>query len=89
MLAKLTANNRITLPKDVVANFPDTSYFEVEIINGQIVLTPQRIQHADAVRAKLASKGGHHAGCRRCGSMGAPLIATYPRYCIAVPRTDQ
>jgi hypothetical protein len=57
MLAKLTSKNQLTLPKDVVSNFPNTSYFEVETINGQIVLTPVRIQRADAVRAKLASLG--------------------------------
>ena len=31
-----------------------TDYFEVEARNGQIVLTPVRIQRANAVRAKLA-----------------------------------
>ena len=29
-------------------------YFEIETRNGQVVLTPVRIQRADAVRAKLA-----------------------------------
>jgi hypothetical protein len=57
MLAKLTSKNQLTLPKDVVSNFPDTSYFEVETVNGQIVLTPVRFQRVDAVRIKLASLG--------------------------------
>jgi hypothetical protein len=57
MLAKLSSKNQITLPKEVVSSLPETSYFEVEAINGQIVLTPARIQRADAVRAKLASLG--------------------------------
>ena len=30
-------------------------YFEVEAKDGQIILTPVRIQRADAVRAKLAA----------------------------------
>lgn len=30
------------------------TYFEVKAENGQIVLTPVRIQRADAVRSKLA-----------------------------------
>lgn len=57
MLAKLTSKNQLTLPKEVVANFLGTSYFEVETVNGQIILTPARIQRADAVRAKLAELG--------------------------------
>lgn len=32
----------------------EVEYFEVETRNGQVVLTPVRIQRADAVRAKLA-----------------------------------
>ena len=31
-----------------------TEYFEVQAKDGQIILTPVRIQRADAVRAKLA-----------------------------------
>lgn len=31
-----------------------SEYFNVEVRNGQIVLTPVRIQRADAMRAKLA-----------------------------------
>lgn len=57
MLAKLTAKNQLTLPKEVVSGFPGATYFEVEAANGQIVLTPVRIQRADAVRAKLAELG--------------------------------
>lgn len=57
MLAKLTSKNQLTLPKEVIAGFPDTTYFEIEAANGQIVLTPVRMQRADAVRAKLAALG--------------------------------
>jgi bifunctional DNA-binding transcriptional regulator/antitoxin component of YhaV-PrlF toxin-antitoxin module len=57
MLAKLTSKNQLTLPKEVVASLGDSPYFEVEVINGQLVLTPVRMQRADAVRAKLASLG--------------------------------
>lgn len=57
MLAKLTAKNQLTLPKEVVSGFPGTTYFEIEAANGQIVLTPVRMQRADAVRAKLAKLG--------------------------------
>jgi hypothetical protein len=34
-----------------------TEYFDVEVRQGQIVLTPVRIQRGDAVRAKLAELG--------------------------------
>ena len=54
MLAKLTAKNQLTLPKSVTADVGPAEYFDVETRNGQIVLTPVRIQRGDAVRAKLA-----------------------------------
>lgn len=54
MLAKLTAKNQLTLPKRVTDAVGATDYFEVEARNGRIILTPVRIQRADAVRAKLA-----------------------------------
>lgn len=54
MLAKLTAKNQLTLPKAAIEAVGATEYFEVETRDGVIVLTPVRIQRADAVRAKLA-----------------------------------
>lgn len=54
MLAKLTAKNQLTLPKAATAAVGPVEYFEVETRDGVIVLTPVRIQRADAVRAKLA-----------------------------------
>jgi translation initiation factor IF-1 len=54
MLAKLTAKNQLTLPKSITNAVGATEYFEVEAINGKIVLTPVRLQRGDAVRAKLA-----------------------------------
>jgi hypothetical protein len=54
MLAKITSKNQLTLPKSITAAVGPAEYFEVETRNGQIVLTPVRIQRADAVRAKLA-----------------------------------
>lgn len=53
MLAKITAKNQLTLPKAATNAVEATDYFEVEVIDGRIVLTPVRIQRADAVRAKL------------------------------------
>jgi len=54
MLAKITAKNQLTLPKAVTNAVGPAEYFEVEARDGQIILTPVRIQRADAVRAKLA-----------------------------------
>jgi len=54
MLAKVTAKNQLTLPRAVTAAVGDSTYYEVEARNGQIVLTPVRIQRANAVREKLA-----------------------------------
>ncbi len=57
MLAKLTSKNQLTLPKAVVADFQGSEYFDVTKENGRIVLTPVRVNRADAVRAKLAALG--------------------------------
>jgi translation initiation factor IF-1 len=54
MLAKITAKNQLTLPKAVTQAVGASEYFDVEVSNGRIVLTPVRIQRGDAVRAKLA-----------------------------------
>ena len=57
MLAKLTSKNQLTLPKAVVTSLGKADYYDVEIEGGRIMLTPVRIQQADAVRAKLATLG--------------------------------
>lgn len=57
MLAKITAKNQLILPKAVTDAVGPVQYFDVEVRNGQILLTPMRIQRADAVRAKFAELG--------------------------------
>lgn len=57
MLAKLTSKNQLTLPKAVTAAVEATDYFDVVAENGRIVLTPVRVNRADAVRAKLIELG--------------------------------
>jgi translation initiation factor IF-1 len=54
MLAKITSKNQLTLPKSVTQAVGPAEYFDVQTRDGQIVLTPVRIQRGDAVRAKLA-----------------------------------
>ena len=57
MLAKMTSKNQITLPKTVVSQVSPTTYFDVAVDRGRIILTPVRVQRADAVREKLAEYG--------------------------------
>jgi bifunctional DNA-binding transcriptional regulator/antitoxin component of YhaV-PrlF toxin-antitoxin module len=57
MLAKLTSKNQITLPKAAVSRIDAAEYFEVTLDNGRIILTPVRVQQAQAVRDKLAQLG--------------------------------
>jgi len=57
VLAKLTSKNQLTLPKAVLSSCPGVEYFDVSEDNGRIVLTPVRLNKADAVRSKLADLG--------------------------------
>jgi hypothetical protein len=57
MLAKLTAKNQITLPKAAVSAVDAAEYFDVSVEDGRIVLTPVRVQRAQAVRDKLQRLG--------------------------------
>ena len=59
MLAKITSKNQLTLPKAVTNAVGPAEYFDVQTRDGQIILTPVRIQRADAVRAKLAELNLH------------------------------
>ena len=54
MLAKITSKNQLTLPKSITQELGPVEYFDVQSRDGQIVLTPVRIQRGDAVRSKLA-----------------------------------
>lgn len=57
MLAKLTAQNRVTLPKSVMADFPGTEYFDISSEDGRIVLTPVRFARIGEVQRKLKEIG--------------------------------
>lgn len=57
MLAKITSKNQLTLPKSVVVQLGSPEYVDVQTRDGQIVLTPVRIQRSDEVRSKLAQLG--------------------------------
>ncbi|HEY9702027.1 MAG TPA: AbrB/MazE/SpoVT family DNA-binding domain-containing protein [Allocoleopsis sp.] len=55
MLAKLTSKNQLTLPKSITREVGEAEYFDIKVESGQIILTPVKIQKANAVRAKLAT----------------------------------
>ncbi len=57
MLAKLTSKNQLTLPKSVVLAVGKAEYYDVAVESGRIILTPVRIQQADAIRTKLEALG--------------------------------
>jgi hypothetical protein len=56
MLAKKTAKNQITLPKDIANAFPDTQYFDVGIQEDKIVLQPVKILPAGSSLATVREK---------------------------------
>lgn len=61
MLAKKTSKNQLTLPKEIVKEFPDTSYFDVSVKDKKIVLIPVRITPVEAslegIRDKMEKLG--------------------------------
>lgn len=57
MLAKKTTKNQLTLPKEIVKQFPGVDYFDVRAEEGRIVLEPLRRSRASDVRRKLAELG--------------------------------
>lgn len=57
MLAKLTSKNQLTLPKAVMSRFVGTEYFDVQAENGRLILTPMKLNRADAVRSKMDALG--------------------------------
>ena len=61
MLAKLTAKNQITLPRDVVKEFKGIVYFDAVVQDGRIVLEPVRIRpvagNLQGIREKMRKLG--------------------------------
>jgi len=92
MLAKMTSKNQLTLPRSVTDQVGAAEYFDVEARDGQIVLTPVRIQRGDAVRAKLAALGLSEVDVRdaidwaRQGTEPAALMAAEPPPAYRVKR---
>lgn len=57
MRARLTSDNRLTLPERVLAEVGWAQVFEVAVQDGRIHLTPVRGTAGDVVRASLAELG--------------------------------
>ena len=55
MLAKLTAENQLTLPNDITTAIGKAEYFEVKVETGKIILTPINLKKAESVRDYLAT----------------------------------
>ena len=53
MIAKMTSKNQLTLPKAVVEALGSPEYFDIETKEGQLILTPARIQRTDAIRERI------------------------------------
>ena len=61
MLAKRTSKNQLTLPKEIVSNFPGVDLFDATIEENRIVLTPMKVIPLTAslsgVRSKMKKLG--------------------------------
>jgi bifunctional DNA-binding transcriptional regulator/antitoxin component of YhaV-PrlF toxin-antitoxin module len=59
MLAKLTAKNQITIPKDVLSRLPKVKYFDVEYKEGVVVLKPVKVFDTNLaeIREKIGKLG--------------------------------
>ena len=56
MLVKKTSKNQITLPKEIIKNFPQIEYFEAKVEDGKIILTPVKIVSANITLEKIREK---------------------------------
>jgi len=59
MLAKKTSKNQVTLPRDVVKEFPGIDYFDVEIRDNTILLKPVKVvpvEQSDDVISNIRTK---------------------------------
>lgn len=61
MLAKKTSKNQVTLPKEIVKEFPDVDYFDVSVEKGKVVMKPVRLVPATSalqgIREKIKKLG--------------------------------
>src|SRR6059036_3024320 len=56
MLAKKTSKNQVTLPKKILAEIPDTDYFDVSLREWAVVLRPVTVTEPGSRLATIARK---------------------------------
>ncbi len=56
MLAKKTSKNQLTLPKEIVKEFPEIEYFDIAINDRKIVLTPVIMKPIDSTLTSIRDK---------------------------------
>ncbi|MFH1981592.1 MAG: AbrB/MazE/SpoVT family DNA-binding domain-containing protein [Pseudomonadota bacterium] len=59
MLAKLTSKNQITIPKKIMAQLPDVTYFDLEYREGAVIMKPAAVYETnlEQIRAKVKQLG--------------------------------
>jgi hypothetical protein len=61
MLARKTSKNQLTLPKEIVSNFPNIDLFDAVVEDNRIVLTPVKVmplnQSMESIREKIRMLG--------------------------------
>ncbi len=59
MLAKKTSKNQITIPKKVLELIPPAEYFDVSVVDGNVLLRPVQIPRTDLaeIRSKIKQLG--------------------------------
>jgi len=56
MLAKKTSKNQVTLPKEIVKEFPNVDYFDVSVEKGKVVMKPVRLVPATSTLQGITEK---------------------------------
>jgi len=56
MLAKKTSKNQLTLPKEIVGDFPGIDLFDATVEENRIVLTPVKVTPITATLAGVRTK---------------------------------
>jgi len=56
MLARKTSKNQLTLPKEIVGNFPGVDLFDATVEENRIVLTPVKVVPVTASLAAVREK---------------------------------
>jgi len=56
VLAKKTSKNQLTLPKEIVGNFPGIDFFDATVEENRIVLTPVRVTPVNGNFAGIREK---------------------------------